>query len=490
MGSTNLQELIGETQGAESSMPYERLERSGLGSTPASAAVSRARANGVHVVILGRADRFHVPLGDPALVRYFLDCLFAAHGRRERVVGSLARRLPASLAAALVLKRRWSLALDCLGAPVEAAHGENRVPDPVGDARGSGVGHSGVEHPPWVGALSRVLRRLARDWPAGDLPAELHKLSWILLEDYADSRRHSVLVFLFGANRPGPSAVMKLRYTGPKTDGLLREKSALDTVGPRLERELQATVPRALAHEETGTGEESLLLTSVPGRSAYAELRNSFRPESLPARHFRTAAVWLARFHLASRSPRAFEPAGERRSVREILSAAEGSDDLRWLDELDEICAGRPLSMSFSHGDFWARNLLVPPRADALPSVVDWECFEEEAPPFVDLFHFPISYGWIYPWPGQKSTEEIFRLTFLEKTPVSRAVRRYLRTYCDETGLDRRALKPLLHLYLLTRFSRLALRHLGRPGGAGKPHALALSLHRALAASDGALCAQ
>jgi len=76
-----------------------------------------------------------------------------------------------------------------------------------------------------------------------------------------------------------------------------------------------------------------------------------------------------------------------------------------------------------------------------------------------------------------------FRLTFLEETAVSREVHRYLRIYCEKTGMNPRALKPLLRFYLLTRFPRLASRQLGQLGKTDPPEELAVTLHRSLADS-------
>jgi hypothetical protein len=92
-----------------------------------------------------------------------------------------------------------------------------------------------------------------------------------------------------------------------------------------------------------------------------------------------------------------------------------------------------------------------PPDTDA--GVVDWEHFRPRALPSEDLFHFPLTYGLAFPWSRYRRAGALdaFRQTFLEHNGVSREAARYLRTYCDGTGLDPRLLKPLFHLFLLTR---------------------------------------
>jgi hypothetical protein len=128
-------------------------------------------------------------------------------------------------------------------------------------------------------------------------------------------------------------------------------------------------------------------MSPVPGVSAYIEMQGLLAPGRVVDRHFDAAAEWLFKFHQATGA---------------------------------------------SHGDFWARNLLVGPTA-----VVDWEHFTEEAPIYADLFHFPLTYGLNYPWARWRRLppDEAFRRTFLEDNRVSRAVRRYLARFGDPPAL-------------------------------------------------------
>lgn len=208
------------------------------------------------------------------------------------------------------------------------------------------------------------------------LGLETHR--WLLVEDYSGNGRGRRVVFLFREGQASPAAVLKLG------SGLAREAEALRFLAERLPPDLRDSVPRLLDSRD-----EALLMSPVPGVSAYVEMQGLLAPGRAVGRHFDAAADWLVRFH-----------------------AATGA----------------------SHGDFWARNLLVGPTA-----VVDWEHFAEEAPIHADLFHFPLTYGLNYPWERWRRLppEEAFRRTFLEDNRVSRAVRRYLARFADPASLRR-----------------------------------------------------
>lgn len=202
---------------------------------------------------------------------------------------------------------------------------------------------------------------------------------WLLVEDYPGNGRNRLVVFLFKTGAASPMAVLKLG------SNLRREAEALRFLADRLPADLRGTVPRLLDFQE-----EALLMSPVPGVSAYMEVQGLLAPGRAVDRHFDAAVDWLLRFHRATGA---------------------------------------------SHGDFWARNLLVGPTA-----VVDWEHFTEEAPIDADLFHFPLTYGLNYPWERWRRLppDEAFRRTFLEDNRVSRAVRRYLARFGEPAALRER----------------------------------------------------
>ena len=363
-----------------------------------------------------RLGRFLVSApGGPAR-RYVVDHLFPPHGRRERWL----RPLPGSL---------------------------------VRPAAGDGCG---------LAEAAAVLDRLP-----GSPPGE-----WILAGPRAEDRRERFTAFLFppapaGGAGAAPDRVVKLRRgRGASSEtgaGLAAEGEALGALARELPEPLRRTLPAVLGHgmiEYGGEGWEFLVLSVLPGRSAYVELQADLFPARRAPGHLRAAGDWLARFHRATlRRAAAWSP------PEWAPIAPDGEPEppqwyRRLRSELDEA----PWPLAAGHGDFWARNVLfgepgdgsLPapslPGGDRLAGVVDWEHFRPEAPPFEDLFHFAWSYGAAFPWRGRRrSPEEAFRRTFLAETAVSREVRRYLAAYAREAGLDAGALGNLFRLFLLTR---------------------------------------
>ena len=361
----------------------------------------------------GRLGRFLVSAPDGPARRYAVDHLFPPHGRRERwlrpLLGSLVR------------------------------------PD-TGDGGG-------------LAEAAAVLDRLP-----GPAPGE-----WILAGPRAEDRRGRFTAFLFppasaGAAGARPDRVVKLRRgRGASSEtgaALAAEAEALAALARELPEPLRRTLPAVLDHGGIGEGWEFLVLSVLPGRSAYVELQAALFPARLAPGHLRAAGEWLARFHRATfRRATAWSPP-EWGAVAPDGEPQPPEWYRRLRSELDES----PWPLAAGHGDYWARNVLFGEPGDGslpapslpgggrLAGVVDWEHFRPEAPPFEDLFHFAWSYGAAFPWRGRRrSPEEAFRRTFLAETTVSREVRRYLAAYARDAGLDAGALGDLFRLFLLAR---------------------------------------
>lgn len=231
----------------------------------------------------------------------------------------------------------------------------------------------------------------------------------IYLRDYAHSDRGRVVGFFFREAEAQPYAVAKTQES--RVEG-----GALEQMQAFLPPALKATLPRVLRFEET-----VLVVSGVPGRSAYLDMRGSLMPSRHVEAHFAAAAKWLAAFHDATRS--------------RVTSVIDGIE----------------VPHSAVHGDYWSRNVLTDERGAV--SVVDWEHFLSAGSPFIDLFHYPLTYGLSYPWGpgyGYLEPEDAFRRTFLETNRVSRAVQSYLHDYCDRAGLPHAVLKPALRKYVET----------------------------------------
>jgi len=207
----------------------------------------------------------------------------------------------------------------------------------------------------------------------------------IVVSDYHESGRSRIVLFLFEENASRPAAIAKLRPLSGSGLPLEREWEAL-RLAEHFPLDLRLTIPKPLRYERSDTL-EALLLSHLPGRSAYLEMHDLGAARHI-GRHLDAAADWLARFHDVTRS---------------------GSH-----------CA--------IHGDFWSRNLLM--SGSAAAGVVDWEHFSPSGSPFEDLFRFPLTYG---------------------RDLRDSTVLRYLQRYARATGQNVSLCSDWLESYLLLK---------------------------------------
>ena len=355
--------------------------------------------------VYGEVDRCLMPVDNREIVRYYMTHLAVAHTRRARL-------------------RYW-----VRGKPAF------RSTCRFGASKSS-------EH------LAAFLRDHGPQFFEGTPLRDDPHLDWLVLADHPQSGRSRVVAFPFAPGSARPRAVLKLCPTAAGRGGSLeREWEALRYLDERLPHGLRDTLPRALAYHRLGAF-EALLQTHCRGRAMYVDLSRHVFPRRLVRRHLRTAARWLAEFHLATREAERTIDAGV---LEESLGGANAPP------RLGEMLSRNPIRFSAGHGDYWARNLLQRvDRSDEAASVdpsgvVDWESFRRQAPPWEDLFFFALSYGMNYPWSGyhRLPAEDSFRRTFIEENDVSREVRRYFAVYCARTAIPWDLLEPLLHLHLM-----------------------------------------
>lgn len=242
-------------------------------------------------------------------------------------------------------------------------------------------------------ALVSLLFDILRAEPL--LGRAFERLRFIVQSDEDQDGRRRLLAFLFDDNRETPFAVAKVQNDA-RNGSLQIEAAALTTVHGLVTPELQETIPHLLRVHTDSRG-EVLIVSALPGRSAWLEMHASLLPSRYVGVHFECAGRWLAAFHEATRHD----------------------------EETTAV-----------HGDFWAHNIL---HDGSNTAVIDWEHFEPSRSRFIDLFHYPLAYGQAYPgrFYRRLDAETAFAKTFLKRNHLSRAVRGYLDFYCTRTGILR-----------------------------------------------------
>lgn len=261
-----------------------------------------------------------------------------------------------------------------------------------------------------LGALPMIVRRRAIVPPSDALMSLLcevlraepllgrsfESLRIIAQHDDDQDGRRRLLAFLFDGDGKTPFAVAKVQ-SDLRNGSLQTEAAALTSVRGMVPEELRRTIPDLLRTYADSRG-EVLVVSALPGRSAWQELHASLLPSRRVAAHFAAAGRWLAAFHEATRHD----------------------------DETTAV-----------HGDFWAHNVLHDSNGGL--AVIDWENFAPAGSRSIDLFHYPLTYGQAYPGRFYRhlDAETAFARTFLERNRLSRAVRGYLDVYSARTGIAR-----------------------------------------------------
>jgi hypothetical protein len=285
-----------------------------------------------------------------------------------------------------------------------------------------------------LGALPMLVRRLPTV-PASDgllsllcevlraeplLGCSFERLRIVARHDDDQDGRRRLLAFLFDGDAEAPFAVAKVQ-SDLRNGSLQTEAAALTSVHALIGPELRKTIPDLLRTYSDTRG-EVLVVSALPGCSAWQELHASLLPSRRVGAHFEQAARWLAAFHEATRHD----------------------------DETTAV-----------HGDFWAHNILHDSNDNL--AVIDWENFTPAGSRYIDLFHYPLTYGQAYPGPFYRhlDAESAFARTFLQKNRLSRAVHQYLETYRARTAIPRPRIAAAFRDLLVSHATTQATAHPG-----------------------------
>lgn len=250
---------------------------------------------------------------------------------------------------------------------------------------------------------------------------------------------------LIGFSRRGQAAepthalvVLKVRMMGSGRPRFAHEAQALASVRAPLTRALKALVPAPLAHR-VSDGVEVLATGFVPGRPLPLDLSPGRRSSRLARRHLVATAGALAELQ-ARLGP------GEDGFV-DGSAWPEEADAYAWSGGLRERLAVQPLPMLPAHGDLTPANVLFD--GGHVSGIIDWSRHRDADLPTRDLFRFLLGYGRLLDPRPSRERASVIRRAFVERNPVSQAVRQALLRYGTSLGLDLPMLEGLFRLHLV-----------------------------------------
>ncbi|MEA2557583.1 MAG: hypothetical protein QOG88_1121 [Actinomycetota bacterium] len=244
-----------------------------------------------------------------------------------------------------------------------------------------------------------------RSWLAERAPEalgepHLHGGSIVLGGDRHPDAKVTVLLF---DNQGAPAVAAKMARGGSigataltaEYEALLRLHAALASAGEGL------GLPRPLAFGEVG-GRLVLaetVVTGAPLTTRYYQRGHVTEPGAVDA-DLEMVATWLRRFRADSNAGTV--PLDASTFDEWVASVfLRFADTFGWGPELEDLLRdvrerarelmGCPIPVGGSHGDLAIANVLVD--GDHVSGVVDWELGAIGAPPFADIYKFPLSYG-------------------------------------------------------------------------------------------------
>jgi hypothetical protein len=115
-----------------------------------------------------------------------------------------------------------------------------------------------------------------------------------------------------------------------------------------------------------------------------------------------------------------------------------------------------PFPIVFNHGDAGSWNIVVNDGGQAL--FLDWEAAEPRGMPLWDLFYFLRSFG---NWASRQASGNLdtlasFRDSFMQAGPLNELLVDAVRHYCEEVGLQRELIGPMLFTCWMHRALRQA----------------------------------
>ncbi|MGA3192010.1 MAG: phosphotransferase [Candidatus Bathyarchaeia archaeon] len=283
-----------------------------------------------------------------------------------------------------------------------------------------------------------------------ELPEEMPKdVRDIYVLEICSNERGKISFLLFAKNNETPVMVAKL-YRESKFDYRLKnEYENLRRIYEKIRRPMTETIPKPLFLGRIN-GLNFLIESGISGFPMIASEKNA-------EKHFQLATDWLINFHKATRSCCICTDRIESEYVRFLINQHRrfftiNRDEKQLFDwvlkELEQL-KGKKVSISVQHGDFWSHNILL---LDQTMKVIDWEDSVSHISS-IDIFHFPLWYGFELTKEGIVSNDE-YKINALENIYFrdnwfSNLVYRCQKRYFSEFEIDTEMARLLFIVYLL-----------------------------------------
>lgn len=200
----------------------------------------------------------------------------------------------------------------------------------------------------------------------------------------------NVFFLVFAEQYKAPIIAIKLCRHAKFNHRLKNEYLTLQRIREQLEKPIAETVPKPIFFDRIN-GFYVLIESGMNG----ATMRPS---KKTAAAHFQLAIDWLINFHTATLSPHIFTDQTINSYIWSPInqyckSFTITQDEKRLFDRvLKEFKAlkGKEVPFVMQQGDFWWHNILISNQA---MKVLDWEDSLSLYIPCIDIFHFPLWYG-------------------------------------------------------------------------------------------------
>lgn len=265
------------------------------------------------------------------------------------------------------------------------------------------------------------------------------------------AQMHSITSLIFVDDGQYPALVAKLGEGQREMNLYEVEYRNLITLQKANAKPFRELVPKPLLCNWM-RGHPLLIESALPGVRLKKFNPSSLYSERRAERLLKLLVDWLIYFHRSTRIERmpldhhlidtlVVEPIEAFRS-HYVVSPQE-REYFEMVVESFRKLAGVPVPLVYTHGDFWAGNILVCPHG---LGVIDWEDPLVLNFPLFDVFLLLVSCEFKVDECKMENDFDLFRAVYFQENYFSRAARRCIDHYVAQLGLDRAFVQPLFAL--------------------------------------------